>query len=232
MKALACLVTLALLSTSPALARGLSVPSPDPDRGTIAVTLRIKPPLGPTMSAVQVYFVRLEERAGILEATHVLPSNFTGNKQVYLLNCQPGRYVAVGGELGARTVHMAQTMSGTRRIDYKVFLDHDSIAATEIVVAPGALAFMGEVVVDSKVKINQADAAQSHFLRLVEPDMARHGFMARALSGDALYLGTLLDLDRSPAAETGFLSVAERKVFKKHGAWQSLVRERLAARAR
>jgi hypothetical protein len=225
------LVTLALLSTSPALARGLSLPSPDPDRGSIAVTLRLRPPLGPAASAVQVYFVRLEERAGILEATHVLRSNLSDKKQVYLLNCEPGRYVAVGGELRPKAARMGNVLGGAG-MEYKVFLDQEAIAATEIVVERGAVAFMGEVLVDSKVKINQADAAQSHFLRLLEPDMARHGYTVRALSGSALYLGTLLGLDRSPATETAFLNVAERNVFKKHAAWQSLVRELHAARAR
>ena len=97
-------------------------------------------------------------------------------------------------------------------------------AATETVVEPGAVAFMGEVLVEAKVKIKHADAAQSHFLRLLEPETARRGYTARALLGSALYLGNLRRVDRSPGKEERFLDVAERKVFKKHPEWQSVVR--------
>jgi hypothetical protein len=213
------LLTLALSTSPPVLARGLPLPSPNPDRGAIAVTLRLKPPLGAAISAVQVYFVRVNEDSSLLDANEVIRSNFSRKKQVYLLNCEPGRYVAVGAELSSR---------GTG-VTYKVVLDRATIADTEVSVERGSLAFMGDLLVDGQVKINRADAEQSHFLRIVEPDASRLGYMARGLLGRELYLGTELKLDRAPATERNFLAFATRKVFQKDPQWLGVVRTRLAS---
>lgn len=72
------------------------LPAPDPGRGSVAISIRDKAPSACShSSAVQVFFVRLDEETDLLKAETVLPSNFSRGKQVFLLNAKPGRYVAV-----------------------------------------------------------------------------------------------------------------------------------------
>ena len=108
--ALVVFTSLLLLSTF-AEAKGPPLPQPDPERGSIGVTIRAIPPakIG-KMTAMKVSFVRLVEGGDVLDAEYVIPSNYSQKKQVYFLNAKPGRYVAVaarlkGGGRGLDTKH-------------------------------------------------------------------------------------------------------------------------------
>ncbi|MCP4205260.1 MAG: hypothetical protein GY769_25395 [bacterium] len=74
------------LAASGVHAQRLPLPQPNPERGTIAVTMRCRAPAGPKSPAEQVFFVRLAEDVDMLAAESVIPSNFSKGKQVHLLN--------------------------------------------------------------------------------------------------------------------------------------------------
>jgi len=210
------LLLMALLSPSATWAEPDSpLPSPDPERGTIAVTVVARSAVGPEIPSARVYFVRLEDVSGVLEADELIPSSFSDGEQAYLLNCEPGRYVAVAGEL---------RYGGSGRT-YHVFLDEATISGTEVTVEPGTIAFMGSILVNLGTKIQRADAAQSHFLRVLDAAIFRKGYLRGAALEPTLYLGKLVRMDRSARAERNFLARAEREVFDQNEAWQAKVRE-------
>lgn len=209
-----------LVSISFAEAKAPRLPAPDSEKGGIAVTVRGRFPLGQKSPAVQVYFVRLGEGVDMYSAESVVPSDFSKKKQVYLLNVKPGRYVAVAARL--------QSL-GTLVGDYVVFFDRAMIPRTEIEVAPGRIAFMGDLFVDLKVKLSEADEAQMHYLRLVEPGAARMGFTLRALSHEYMYRGELIEMDRTAATESAFWTLARGKIFGGAQDWRALVEKQAAA---
>jgi hypothetical protein len=215
------LFVLALSVSVLAEARGPGLPSPDPERGALAVTVRGRFPLGQKAPAAQVYFVRVDDDADMFSAESVIPSNFSKKKQVYLLNAKPGRYVAVAARLAPN--------AGLTGTNWVVFFDRAMIARTETEVAAGQITFLGDLLVDLKVKMSGADEAQTHYLRLVEPAAARAGFTLRALAGDYVYRGELVETDRTPATEGSFWALARDKIFNGEAGWRSMVEQRLAA---
>ena len=209
-----------LVSISFAEAKKLRLPAPDPERGAIAVTVRGRFPLGQKAPAVQVYFVRLGEDVDMYAAESIVPSDFSKGKQVYLLNAKPGRYVAVAAQLGGM---------GAAGGEYVVFFDRAMIPQTEIEVTPGRITFMGDLSVDLKVKMSKADEAQMHYFRLVEPAAARTGFTARALAGEYVYPGELIELDRTAETEKAFWALARGKIFDRAPDWSAWIEPQVAS---
>ncbi|MCZ6476832.1 MAG: hypothetical protein O6851_00695, partial [Gemmatimonadetes bacterium] len=213
-------VTLLLLTAALVQAKGLPLPKPDLERGSIAVTVRGRAPIGSKAPAIQVYFVRLGDEVEMLAAESVIPSNFSRKKQVYLLNTRPGRYVAVAAQLRS---------DGISPSDYVVFFDGEMIPQTEIEVTPGQVTFMGDFLVDLKVKMEESDDAQAHYYQLIEPDAARKGFFARSFSGRYMYRGDLVSVERGAAIEAEYWTVARDKVFKKEADWREQVAKSAAS---
>jgi hypothetical protein len=206
-----------LLPATFAHATKVPLPAPDPERGTIAVTVRGRAPAGNKAPSVQVSFVRLDHEVEMFAADSVIQSNFSGKKQVYLLNAKPGRYVAVATQL-----------RGTGLGDYRVFLDKASIAETEVEVTPGEIAFMGDFLLDLKTKMKGADEAQAHYYRLLAPSAARKGWMTRAYTGSYMYRGELVSVDRGPETQSDYWTVARDAVFDEAPAWKAAVANELA----
>lgn len=202
-------------------AKGPWLPAPNPEKGAIAATVRGRFPLGQKSPAVQVYFVRLEDGADMYSAESVVPSDFSKAKQVYLLNAKPGRYVAVA----ARLKNLGAVVG-----DFVAFFDRATIPQTEIEVAPGRIAFMGDLFVDLKVKMSDADDAQNHYLQLVEPGAARKGFHGRAWSGEYMYRAELIELDRTAATERAFWTQARGKIFGGAPEWRARVEQQAGLR--
>lgn len=217
------LTSLLLLSTV-AEAKGPPLPQPDPERGSIGVTIRAIPPakMG-KIAAVQVYFVRPAEDGDVLNAEYVIPSNYSKKKQVYFLNAKPGRYVAVAARLSSR---------GTG-FKYEAFFSMEMLPEMEVTVVPGKLVFMGDFLLETSTKMKEADRAQSHFYRLISPATARKGYMARTFLGKAPYTATLKSVDKGAETEREFWTLAkQKKVFKNEPAWQEFVQKQLEALAK
>ncbi len=215
--------SLLLLSTF-AEAKGPPLPQPDPERGSIGVTIRAIPPakMG-KMTAVQVYFVRPAEDGDVLNAEYVIPSNYSKKKQVYFLNAKPGRYVAVAARLSSR---------GTG-FKYEAFFSMEMLPKMEVTVVPGKLVFMGDFLLETSTKMKEADRAQSYFYRLISPEAARKGYMARTFSGRAPYTATLKSVANGAEREREFWTLAkQKKVFKNEPAWQEFVQKQLEALAK
>ena len=221
--ALVVFTSLLLLSTF-AEAKGPPLPQPDPERGSIGVTIRAIPPAKfGKMAAMQVYFVRLAEGEDVLDAEYVIPSSYSNKKQVYLLNAKPGRYVAVAARLKGGGVGW----------EYEAFFSMEMLPEMEVTVVPGKLVFMGDFVLNTSTKMAEADRAQSHFYRLILPDVAGKGFMGRTfISQNAPYTATLKSVDKGAETEREFWSLAKQKVFKKEPAWQEFVQKQLETSAK
>ena len=206
-----------LLVTAIVQAKELPLPEPDAECGAIAATFRGRAPMGNKAPAVQVYFVRRAADVDIFAAEKVIPANFSRKKQVYLLNAKPGRYVAVGAVL----------RGGPGGGVFKVFFSKELISQTEVEVTAGTFVFVGDFLIDLKVKMNESDEAQAHYLRLLEPDLARKGYFARTFMGGYLYRGDFVSVERGAATESEFWNLAQDRIFAKEPAWAAIVEEKL-----
>ena len=213
-----------LLLLSPfAEAEGAPLPQPDPERGSIGVTIRaIAPAKTGKMTAVQVYFVRATKGGDVLNAEYVIPSNYSKKKQVYFLNAKPGRYVAVAAVF-------SRPMTGFK---LQAFFSMEMLPEMEVTVVPGKLVFMGDFLLNTSTKMEEADRVQSHFYRLIWPEAARMDSMQRTFSGKAAYTATLKSVDKAAEREHEFWSLAQKKVFKYEPAWQQFVQKPLETLAK
>lgn len=133
---------LAILCGVSTAAKDRKIPIPDPTRGGIGVTIRVKgpTPLSVSFNASEAFFVRVEEDADILRAARVLTGRFSERNQVYLLNVEPGKYVVVGasyvpGKVGTSTFRQRNN----------VYFNKEMIPATAVTVEAGRIAFMGQI---------------------------------------------------------------------------------------
>ena len=202
--------------------------------GRGGVTFRLKAPMGMGIkkSAVQIFFVRLEGGdEDAFSAEQVIPSNYSKKKQVYLLNAKPGRYVAVAANLGSQaTAGSMSPVGGGFSVGYQppvmkysAFFSMAMIPQTEVTVVPGEMVFMGDLLAKGSTKMENADAAQAHYYRMLSPEAAEKGYLARTFSGSAVYRAELESVSKDVATESSFWSRALKKVFKKEPAWQAFV---------
>ncbi|MFQ5528637.1 MAG: hypothetical protein ACE5GX_20575, partial [Thermoanaerobaculia bacterium] len=222
-----------------------SLPEPDPMSGSIGVTVRTRPPakIGPGLPAVEIFFVKLEDGEEAFGATDLIPSNYSNKKQVYLLNADPGRYVAVAAGLGSTKgpavgvplgggkvggVDVSFGMSSGTTIDYSAFFSIAMISETETRVVPQEMAFMGEYLVSTSTKMKKADAAQAHYFRLLLPAEAGKKKFARMFSAH-VYTAEIRSVAKDTETERGFWTTARDKVFKNNPRWQARARRQLAA---
>lgn len=207
-----CLVAIALFVTL-SWSKSIPLDPPDESRGSIGIKIKVSPPAKMGSShADQVYFVRVEEPDNRFDAESVIQSNYAKGSHVYLLNAKPGKYVAVGCLFS-----MAGGGGGS------VVFSQGDIARTEVEVVPGRLAFMGDIESSSSTKVESGDPAQSHYIRLISPEGSKHGFMARAFTGNYLYTGAFKVIERGADAASAFWAEAGQQHFKNEPAWTSVM---------
>ena len=224
------IVVLAVLCATSTVAKKSDAPDPDPQLGSIGVKIKAKGPTGISapVHAVQVFFVKVEDVSNVLDLSEIVLSNFNRKKQVYLINVEPGKYVAVG----------TYAESNMDVPSANVYFDEETIAATEVTVAPGKITFMSNIVVKVKTGMKKADAAQNHFADILGRGI---GFSAGANVdvgtgqsssflgvGHVTRAGSLTSIARDSATERTFLTGATEKAFSKEPAWQALARSQLA----
>lgn len=151
---------------------------------------------GNTRQFKKIYLVKLDKNAdenALFTRTNIIHTNFIRGNYIYLLNAEPGDYVAVGGHygqdssntstksssggfsLGGVSISSASS-SGTsssrngkgegKRI---VYFSKEMIKSTKVTVAESQMAFMGEYQVQTK-QIKTPDVAQMHYYKVVEPE--------------------------------------------------------------
>jgi hypothetical protein len=251
---LAALVLASVVSGSPRNKR-LQLAGPDPLSGSIGVTIH-RPKVNRALEfstkvlaggsleqpAVEVFFVKLKDGNEPFDATDLIVSNYADKSHVYLLNAEPGRYVAVAaglgttdgpaigvtvaGQVGGVPVTFGMTFGVTIRANS--FFSMEMISDTEVTVVPQEMAFMGDYVVsmDTKMK-KQGDEAQAHYYRLLLPGMAEKSNFARNLGGQSVYRADIESVAKDIATERGFWTKSRDKVFKGNPGWQTQAERQL-----
>lgn len=139
------------------------LPPAGTDRGAVGINVVVDPSIkkGATgkkrMRARKIYFIRSDDRSEpysvangmwpnyswteqelfARRATAVLESNYTRDGDIYLLNAEPGRYLAVGAVV-------IEDVPG-EAIAHPAYFSSEIVARTEVVVGPGQMVFMGNI---------------------------------------------------------------------------------------
>ena len=175
-----------------------------------------------------VVFARVEEGVDLTEAYELYESTYAYDGHLYLMNAEPGTYVAVATvntkwvELGTTNEAGEEARTKKTRLCY---LSRDLIEQTRVTVRPGEFAFMGRIVGDQSGRFGDGDDCQRHFMTLMEGEEDRSGFM-KALSGESSGRIDLKELDKSPAARREFLT--ETRGYFATTAWVALIDAELA----
>ena len=199
------LVLIALLFGISIAAKDRKTPVVDPTRGAIGVSIKIKPPapLSVATSADHAFFVKIEEGVDVLQAKEILLGRFNEANQIYLLNVEPGTYVAIG------TTTLAKKL-----VINNVYFDKEMIQATAVTVEAGKIAFMGEIVAKEGFLLKNADEAQTYYLKHLGRGM----------------IAKLQSLDRDSKTTTEFWRRAVKDAFKDEPDWQELARRQVVQR--
>jgi hypothetical protein len=118
-----------------------------------------------------------------------IPSNFCRGDYFYLLNAPPGRYAVVG------------SFNVDRPSKYYIFYDEKLVRQTEVSVAPGSFAFIGEFVVHTTTGLKGADPVQRHYYKLSHP---QGGGVDLINPYDLCYGGYLKEVQRDDEAHARF----------------------------
>ncbi len=137
------------------------------------------------VETTKVCFARLDPGQGDFKtAAAPIASNHSSGDTFYLLNADPGRYVAV--------VSLAAGMdpaSGARETERDLtLLPEDLVRMTDVAAEPGLMAFMGEYRVHSFGGLADADAPQKFYAGILAPapggsDLAVLGIRVVPLAG-------------------------------------------------
>lgn len=201
----------AFLLTSSAHSKRLPLDTPAPQQGTIGITVKVDAPIGLPMPVSDIYFARVIDSG----EAFIVSSNYSKKDQIYMLNANPGRYVAV-----------AAKSKGTRQAaatEYDIYFPKDMIAATEVTVLPGRMVFMGEFSLKSSGNVKELDQLQTKYFHMISPDSARKGAFGRMFANKVPYRGELLESARGREAELKFWERARDKVFKDEQAWVAAI---------
>src|SRR5574341_654760 len=172
-------------------------PRSGPERGGIGISVRVRPPtIIPFISRLseQVYFARMDGARGLFSQDTPVLSNDSAGIWVYLLDVPPGRYAAVAS---------VYSRDQDKRKYITVF-SKELIEATLVTVSPGAMAFMGEHLVDASSNVREAEAVQRHYWDFIAPS-AGPRFLGISPNAPTVFLGSPLESSRDPRTEARFL---------------------------
>jgi len=202
------------------------VPRPQrPEIAGLAIDVDVEAPVGLFTSEAQiVYFVRLDGAEG-LQRSGVLQSTMAIDGRAYLLNVPAGEYAAVAAaETKDRakappTAGLSIELPDSTRT--ATFFSNELVEATRVTVAPGHFAFMGRLVVDTSVGLEDADSTQLHYLGLLAPGAAKSTIGQIVSPGSYQYLGTLGKLQRDQATVSSLRTDATRDLAG--GGWNEIL---------
>lgn len=213
------------------------LPEPDPMGGSIGVTIWGTSKYLSTKPAKAVFFVRLVDGQEAFDATDLIPSNYFNKGQVYLLNAEPGRYVAVAAHLpnADDSAEFTPSAEGVefripleRTVHHSLFFSMAMISDTEVKVVPQEMAFMGDYLVSMSQRMKRSDAAQAHYYRLLLPGVAGKPVFVRHKRGQLAYRADLKTVSRDEVTERGFWTAAHDGIFQHDPRWQALAASHLA----
>ncbi|MFC1479784.1 hypothetical protein ACFL6F_04220 [Planctomycetota bacterium] len=161
----------------------IPVEEPQAKKGVIAInaTVFLKGDLlnwfPGTIQPIHAYFVKLDKGADMFKQTKIIRSNQTVGDDMYLLNAEPGTYVAIGlqavQERDKKEEEKKHAYDNTKMRFFKeVFFPKKLIKMTKVTVKPDSAAYMGMYMV-SEPKFTERskilDDAQKHYYKVVAP---------------------------------------------------------------
>lgn len=200
----------------------------DPQMSIIGIQIETQAPVGIFSHKPDVaYFVKIDNEGGISQ-NQVIPSNFTKDGRIYLLNARPGQYAAVAvfrsqsGVPFAPAPQPSISVSATvGKTGYTTYFSKELIEATKVSVVPGEVIFMGSYVVKQSVGLEDAEPIQNHYANLLAPGASKGGF-GHLLSGDYHYRGITGEARRDNDARTEFIKRARGDLAE--GDWGSILK--------
>jgi hypothetical protein len=157
-----------------------------------------------------VYFVKLADKDEGLLAAKIIPSNYSRGDYAYLINAEPGKYIAIAS--------FFQQSDNT----YNSFFDLNTIQNTVTVVGPGQIAYMGSITVENQLKNiynnieKNGDKAQLHYYNLL-----------KSFIYGTHYCGSLISAERNKELEKEFLF--KTKEYFKDSDWLKMINAGLEA---
>lgn len=175
-----------------------------------------------------VVFARVEDGIDLTETYEVYGSTFARDGRAYLMNVEPGTYVAVAAFYEKISRHKADpadiqsaTIESTE--SWRNYFSRELIEQTRITVGEGEFAVMGYLVTNQSMFFGDGDECQNHFMKLIEED--RSGF-SKFLSGERSTRLDTHERDSSPAAKREFLNKT-REYFEETN-WVALIDSELS----
>ena len=155
-------------------------PAPQASDGcAIAVDIRTRHPQESQWGhPVAVFFARIGPGGNPLRGREILRSNHVSAGTAYLLDAEPGRYVAVG---------CIEKRDGR---DVTTTFPEGLVAATERRVEAGGFAFLGSHEVDQEARPKEGDAGHAHYAPLIEPDWRRSDIATRLFARSRYLYGS------------------------------------------
>jgi hypothetical protein len=175
-----------------------------------------------------VIFARLEEGVPLTETYDLYSSTFAHDGHVYLMNVEPGTYVAVAAvyEYTKTPPINPNDPDADRPVTVEVVRNYFScelIEQTRTEVRPNSFAFMGQIVADQSMKFGEGGTCQRFFMESIEEN--RSG-LSKFFSGEKSVRLDPHERDVSKAAKREFLEVAKTH-FAKTG-WTRLIDSELS----
>jgi hypothetical protein len=217
------LFVLLLLATTVAEGTKLPPPDPEPGKGAIGISIAFGSLLS-TKQVTEVYFVRLDDNTKGYFSAYFTKPNYSSRGQLYLLNTEPGRYVAVGALItgddpGYWTGKV--WIPGSGHSEEPFLFSEETIARTEVTVGPDEMVlmgnFLGEKVVHKRGS-RHPDGLEEYYYRLARGTP----LVPKKIKGLQLaHVGGKLESERA------FWTKAHDKVFDDYPAWQDQIRHQL-----
>jgi hypothetical protein len=179
----------------------------------IAISISHKTPpqlLGLEEYATKVYFAKIKNTNEMFESLNLIESNYYKDGYVYLVNAEPGKYVAVA------TVHTGSTKALT-------YFDKDLVKATLTEVGEKGLVFMGSFYVQDAESWSFTDPPQSHYRNLLRWH-ERTVKIGGPVSKYEFYSATLKNISNDAKTKEAFFNAAG-KVFNNTG-WTYLLNKK------
>ena len=147
-----------------ALAACTSPPVPQMSRqngSLIAIEVTLKPVLGDTRGKPAMVYLAKIDGYGNLAQPHYVATNFAKDGRTYLLDAEPGTYVAFAAYLNPPML--------VTTADSVTYFSRDLVERIRVTVAEGQFAFMGSLEVAQQPWSAAADDLQVHYRELLAP---------------------------------------------------------------
>lgn len=211
------IIVLAILITSCA-----TLPPQNPineKSSIIGISLEIKRTLFPP-TPYKVFFIKLNETENsYLSNNEIIESNYYKDGRYYLLNAEPGRYIAIAAFEKQVSTNNSPYKSSTSTTYHVFYLPIDVIQLTDVKIQRGDVVFMGNYIVEWPFELNYGidnpDKAQYYYCKRLQPNQAEATISGCLLeSVFSIFLNTdeaahavrLKDKDKDNKAEIKFWS--------------------------